>query len=252
MFGNSYNTMAAKLQAKYPIVESFKSIQGEGAHVGVPMFFIRLAGCNVGRYVPPPQRTLAEMDSDSESAELLKQLHSTHAICRAFTGEEFICDTDYRKRATLSVEDLLSEAGTIRHACITGGEPFMYNLAPLVDALLDNSIVPHIETSGTHLIPMELGHKAWITCCPKFGFHVPNLAYVDELKFIVSASTPSESVARIAELDERCGGSIPIYVQPLNGVDAIDDSSVQAALAILRERPEWRLSLQLHKVLGVR
>ncbi len=114
-----------------PIAEKFISIQGEGQYAGTRMFFIRLAGCSVGRGTWP-------------------------FTCTAWNGREFRCDTDYRKHGSSTVSELVSEVkeSGLRHVCITGGEPLMHkDIDGLVERLRMYHIMPHIETSVTIILP---------------------------------------------------------------------------------------------------
>jgi organic radical activating enzyme len=114
-----------------PVMESFYTIQGEGAFSGCPAYFIRLGGCDVG--------------------------------C-------FWCDVkeswDVESHPRRSIESILKEvldAGA-KIAVITGGEPAMHELGPLTSALQSAGIRTHIETSGAHRIT---GKWDWVTLSPK-------------------------------------------------------------------------------------
>ena len=120
----------------YPIVETFHSVQGEGAWTGVSAFFIRLAGCDV--HCP-------------------------------------WCDTKQswnpQPHPQYYIEDLVKEAKTYNPAIvvITGGEPLMHNLNPLTEAIKRLGIRVHLETSGAH--PFS-GKFDWVTFSPKQFNHL--------------------------------------------------------------------------------
>lgn len=139
----------------YPITEAFLSVQGEGVHMGRRAFFIRTYGCNV---------KCPWCDSKN-----------------AWSGGEF---------GTYSARNLASVALSSRaEICvITGGEPLLHDLLPLVKLLHARKMAVHIETSATLSIPETDTVKFdWVTASPKL-FKAPldaSLARADELKFVV-------------------------------------------------------------------
>lgn len=242
----------------YPIAERFHSIQGEGEHAGRPMHFVRLAGCNVGK----PQSSVQPPATQALS------IYPNHTICTNMFGEQFLCDTDYTKAETIAVQAIIADTYE-RYICITGGEPFLYDLFPIIDAAADAGIAVHIETSGTKLIPEAFVWRGkwrsnlWITCSPKAGFLAENLQRgtraIDELKFTVSdAADPTEVIRQVDAVLALCaeGGYhlVPpsVWLQPINGVNELYRSSALLAMEVLRVRPEWRLCVQVHKAIGVR
>ncbi len=225
---------------KLPIAETFGSVQGEGTWTGTPMFFIRLAGCNVGKYEQPstPQQQLANT----------RIFNSNHSICTTVEGQHFLCDTDYFKRFEFSAEELLCQAGQYEHICLTGGEPFIHDLTDLIATFDSEGIKIHIETSGTKPIP-EVAWRHWITCCPKEGFDQTLLLndIVKEWKFLVGREFDEEKMKRLIERDKR-----PIFLQPIGDIHTHLLGNVQHCLELLKRNPSWRLSAQLHKYIGVR
>lgn len=231
----------------YPIAELFDSIQGEGIHTGLRMFFIRFAGCNVGRYTI--------LDSP---LQIIQQANPRYSICRSALGNEFLCDTDYHGIGQYSVEQLLDglPAG-VRHVCLTGGEPLIHNIRPLVDALHSKGLHVHLETSGTKLIEgnglhTNIHSQDWIACSPKYGFLEDNRDIIDEYKFVVDPSMVRLDV--VNRIRDVVGDDYltPIFIQPANWIDKVDERSLAFARSIVQRSAEYRLSIQLHKVLGVR
>lgn len=238
---------------RYPVVEIFHSIQGEGIHAGKQMCFVRLAGCNVGVFQQPGARL---------------------PVCTTALGESFICDTMYNTIAErLTAEEIAARVAPMKHVCITGGEPFIHDLKPLVkacdaatllctagDAALSRIAGVSIETSGTRAIPDEIWQDTWITCSPKQGFLQENALFVDEWKFVITPPGPEHSLdtwsAQKAEVIHKFvsagNGAAPVYLQPANFEHSISDLSLVAVKRLLQEDPRWRLSLQLHKIIGVR
>lgn len=236
---------------KLPVSQDFHSIQGEGYHVGVPMHFVRVTGCNVGRF---PNRVSPPKNISKELLVIQRDIPN-HSICASYSGEQFICDTDYQRIVgRLTVEDIKRDTWE-QHVCFTGGEPILYGieLVEMVPQLVDSGIQVNIETSGTVLIPKEISDIAWITCSPKYGFKEENVRHIDELKFVVSTDTTDEAMDMMEQLSQRVGeirGGYT-YLQPVNGISEVLTANVERCLALLRSHPDWRLSVQLHKLLNV-
>lgn len=237
------------LSKGYPIAERFTSIQGEGAYCGTLMHFIRLAGCNVGKYCKSEGPIPREPDCNNDTLLYLEKIHSK---CTSVLDQQFICDTDYRSKERWTANALAhcAHEANVEHVCITGGEPFIHDLVPLVEAL--GAFEVHIETSGTILIPdYAVDSQCWVTCSPKHGFLRDNVPAVDEFKFVIDTLGDEIALQEWIELHgipER----IPIFVQPVNLISEIDKPKLDLVLAMLERNPRWRLSVQLHKLLGVR
>lgn len=144
-----------------------------------------------------------------------------------------------------------------RVVCLTGGEPFIHNLEPLVDTLTNNDYRVHLETSGTR--PILMLSFSWVTCSPKAGFLCCNARFVDEFKFLVSRDTQLEDIEEFLrreceweeeELKQPTGTQV--FLQPVNGLSSLDQGSLNNIYRMLKKRPNWQLSVQLHKVLGLR
>jgi 7-carboxy-7-deazaguanine synthase len=204
----------SKLEEKeisYPIVETFHSIQGEGAWMGASAFFIRLGGCDV--YCP--------WCDTKESWNALR--HPQQSV------------TELVQMVRLANPAI---------AVITGGEPLMHNLLPISQALQRQSIRVHLETSGAH--PFS-GEFDWITLSPK-TFKAPNpsiYAVTNELKVVVSQASDLLWAEEQAELVPTAALK---YLQP-----EWNQPETQALIFdYILQHPQWRMSLQTHKMLGVR
>jgi len=195
----------------YPLMETFASIQGEGYHAGRPAFFIRLGGCDIG--------------------------------C---TWCDVKASWDVAAHPVASVGEILSRATAqpIRFAVVTGGEPCLYDLGPLCDALKGEGFTIALETSGA--CPVR-GRFDWICVSPKkFRFPLDeNLGKADELKVIVFNDSDFEWAEQHAAL---AGPSCRLFLQPEYGKSA---EMLPRIFHYLQRHPHWRLSLQVHKILGV-
>ncbi len=225
----------------YPIAEIFDSVQGEGLSTGQPMTFVRLAGCNVGKYLKAGEK---------------------QAICVTIDGTTFQCDTDYRLSCKLSLHEILTRAKH-RHICLTGGEPFLHDLAPFIKLCVQWGKYLHIETSGTFQIDIPDGSRAnvWITCCPKAGFLDTNYYYPNEWKFLIGASyiTPEHIETLLDKYIDKLD-SRPVFLQPVNYTTAVNTKILKMITEFISRRTsrgpdDWRdvrISVQLHKILEVR
>jgi 7-carboxy-7-deazaguanine synthase len=208
----------------YAVKEIFLTLQGEGAHAGRAAVFCRFAGCNLwsGR----------------------EQDRST-AICQ-------FCDTDFvgtdgtlggRYACADELADTIAAQWTgndaNRYVVLTGGEPMLQLDSPLVDALHARSFAIGVETNGTILPPAGLD---WICVSPKAGAGlVVRRGHELKLVFPQEQAMP-EAFAGLAF--ER------FSLQPMDGPDVIENTA--RAIDYCLKHPQWRLSLQTHKTLGIR
>jgi 7-carboxy-7-deazaguanine synthase len=212
----------------YAVKEAFLTLQGEGAHAGRAAVFCRFARCNLWTG---------------------HEQHRASAICQ-------FCDTDFvgtdgeggglftRAEALAAHLAHLWDADPARSArrpfvVCTGGEPLLQLDTPLVDALHARGFEIAIETNGTLEPPPGID---WICMSPKAGAEVV-LTHGDELKLVF----PQEGGApeRYADLDFA-----QFFLQPMDGPDRA--AHTRAAIAYCLAHPQWRLSIQTHKILGIR
>ena len=208
----------------YAVKEIFLTLQGEGAHAVRTAVFCRFSGCNLwtGR--------------EQDRAE---------AICK-------FCDTDFvGMDGTLGGRyanaDALASAVAAqwegppehRYTVLTGGEPLLQVDSALIDALHARGFTIAVETNGTVAAPPGLD---WICVSPKAGAELI-LRKGHELKLVYPQ--PENKPEDFANLEfER------FSLQPLDGPDIAQ--STQAAIAYCLAHPQWRLSVQTHKTLGIR
>lgn len=233
-----------------PIAEIFESVQGEGAFVGTLMTFIRFAGCTVGKPYDKLEREVLGLEVYQEK-------------CHGFQGNPFSCDTNYRASWKLSLEHLLEHLLVVgaKRVCLTGGEPMMHDLGELVSSLIHKlRIDVHIETSGTRSFASAgLGDLAgyhpynerlYVACSPKQGYLAEVINRANELKILVDEHSFNE--ADLLHQFERYFDSKKVYLQPINRLDELDQVNVNKCLELQAKHKQLRLSIQMHKVLGVR
>ena len=208
----------------YTVKEIFYTLQGEGANAGRAAVFCRFAGCNLW--------TGREVDRE-------------RAVCR-------FCDTDFvgvgPDGGRFATADALADAVASRWpdaaggrplVVCTGGEPLLQLDAAGVEALHARGFEVAVETNGTRPAPPGLD---WICVSPKVGAPLV-LEAGDELKLVY----PQEGgdPARFAALPFR-----HYFLQPMDGPDVAANTG--RAIAYCLAHPQWRLSVQTHKVVGIR
>lgn len=235
-----------------PIAEHFHSIQGEGSYVGTSMHFIRLAGCNVGK----PNMATVFASGNQQEDKILPLLASGEKafVCQSWDGRSFFCDTDFKSKQQLSVEALMEETWE-NHICLTGGEPLIHlekliNFGFFEQARVNHKVV-HIETSGTISLPSYIlslrdDKVVWITVAPKFLAKAENLFFADEIKLLIDKDFVMNNVP------ETVLNHPNVYISPINYIDEVNRINVDYAMEVLKSRPDWQLSCQWHKFLGVR
>jgi 7-carboxy-7-deazaguanine synthase len=195
-----------------PLMESFYSIQGEGVHTGKAAFFIRLAGCDVG---------CVWCD--------VKESWTVH-------------DDQWKEVGELVREAKQHPAAIV---VITGGEPCFYDLTELITALQSAGLRVHIETSGAY--PLS-GNPDWVCLSPK-KFKQPlesMLSRADELKVVIAHPSDFEWAENNASMVR---GNCRLLLQPEYEKSA---RFLPLISQYVLKHPRWSISLQTHKILGVR
>jgi 7-carboxy-7-deazaguanine synthase len=210
----------------YTVKEIFYTLQGEGCHAGRPAVFCRFTGCNLW--------TGREHDRES-------------AVCR-------FCDTDFVGTGPDggkfgSAAELADRVASLwpahaegpRFVVCTGGEPLLQLDAGLVSAFHANRFEVAVETNGTRDAPPGLD---WICVSPKAGATL-RLLNGDELKLVYPQVEPEAQPERFEHLAFRF-----FSLQPMDGPDLTENT--RRAVEYCLSHPRWRLSLQTHKLLGLR
>lgn len=225
-----------------PIAETFHSLQGEGQWVGTPMFFLRLAGCNVGR----PFKTLKL----AGPFPLLPSGREAVA-CTSWDGRSFPCDTDYNLAFKNTPEEILARVWE-KHICVTGGEPLLHVKAiqELVRLANIKGIQIHVETSGT-ITPHSTGYKlilpgCWLTCAPKINAQAIMIRRSDELKLLVDEEfDPYQLTPEMVQHPN-------VFLCPINDINDIITTNLELCMKWVKSFPDWRISFQAHKLLHLR
>ena len=216
----------------YTVKELFPTLQGEGAHAGRAAIFCRFAGCNLWSGREEDRAT---------------------AVCR-------FCDTDFvgsdgigggKFESARDLADAIeaswrstSAGPQQRYVVFTGGEPLLQLDENLIAALHQKGFEVAIETNGTIKVPAGID---WVCVSPKAGAELIVLQ-ANELKLVIPqpGHDPLEKLlARFEKMDYRNR-----FLQPMDGPDLI--SNTELAVGLCQKRPLWRLSLQSHKLIGIR
>jgi 7-carboxy-7-deazaguanine synthase len=218
----------------YVVKEIFYTLQGEGQNAGRPAVFCRFSGCNLW--------TGREQDRH-------------RAVCK-------FCDTDFIgtgpdggrfSTAAALADAVLSKwptatngraAGGRPLVVCTGGEPLLQLDAEAIDALHARGFSVAVETNGTQAAPAGIDH---VCVSPKADAPLALLSG-QELKLVYPQTQPSAQPDRFADLAFEA-----FYLQPMDTDDPDETRrNTAAALAYCLAHPHWRLSLQTHKLLGIR
>ncbi len=196
---------------KYPVMEHFYTIQGEGVHAGKPAYFVRLAGCDVG---------CVWCD--------VKESWPTDGF--PMHAAEEICDWVKSTPAEMVV--------------VTGGEPAMYDCHPLVTVLKSKGYKVHVETSAAYPL---LGDYDWICISPK-KFKQPVLSEMQrahELKVIVFNDSDFEWAKQWANtVSDTCALLLQAEWEKREKV-------MPKMIDFVKENPRWRICIQTHKIINV-
>ena len=212
----------------YAVKELFLTLQGEGAQAGRAAVFCRFAGCNLWSGREEDRAT---------------------AICK-------FCDTDFVGTNGIG-GGKFKDAGSLAQAIadtfkgdrvqakpyvvFTGGEPLLQLDAALIDAVHAHGFEVAVETNGTLPVPSEVD---WICVSPKFGSELVQKRG-NELKVVVPQLGQDLTALGQLQFDHY-------FVQAMDDTDpAKKAKNMQAAIQTCLNKPQWRLSVQTHKVIGM-
>ena len=197
------------------VVEIFKSIQGEGANVGRSAVFVRLACCNLACWY---------------------------------------CDTEWNKSIKMSVSDVLSEIKRLSNQdnfsntllIWTGGEPTLQ----LTDEILDyfQEFYNCIETNGTNPVPKKI---KYISCSPKVTPIVlrKNFTHVNEFRYPLQVGEILPDISELPTADNYFVS--PVFLGEEKKRFERNIENINYSINFINNNPQWRLSVQLHKLLNI-
>jgi len=198
---------------KLEVSEMFYSLQGEGARNGVPTFFIRLKGC--------------------------KAKNACYAL-------GIRCDTEFESGQPYTLEDLLLWMNTVNPDCkeitFTGGEPLDQLTEEIVEFFKKENYYICIETSGLHPAPDNIDY---ICVSPKVAEHVIKKNFpngVTELRYVRHKGQAIPEPSIIAK---------HYYISPHSDGFNINKENVDHCIKLALNNPNWKLSVQLHKLWNI-
>jgi 7-carboxy-7-deazaguanine synthase (Cx14CxxC type) len=208
----------------YTVKEIFYTLQGEGANAGRAAVFCRFSGCNLwsGREEDRSRAVCKFCDTDfvgvgPDGGRFEQPDELAEAVARAWRGDD---DTE-------------------RFVVCTGGEPLLQLDEPLIDALHSQGFTVAIETNGTRPAPPSID---WICVSPKAGAPLVQRSG-NELKLVYpQPDAPPENFEKLSFEN--------FFLQPMDGRETAENTRL--AVDYCMTHPRWRLSVQTHKILGVR
>lgn len=200
----------------FAINEIFCSLQGEGLRAGTANWFVRFAGCNL------------TCDGEvSEDGVLAPQ-----------------CDTEFASGRRMPVEEILStmedREPKIKSVILTGGEPSLQVDEYFVGKLKAAGYYVSIETNGLIVLPKGLD---WVTVSPKTAEHTIRQLTANEVKYV---RAHGQGIPR-----PRCRAEHKLISPHFEG-RALPRENLEWCIQLVKEHPEWRLSMQQHNFWGVR
>ena len=202
------------MEKTYRINEIFYSLQGEGYNTGRAAVFIRFAGCNLR--------------------------------CP-------FCDTEFERYQELTLDDIVRSVSDYPDPChtlavLTGGEPTLQADWQLVDALKKVGYEVTMESNGTMLPPDNIDFLTLSPKTPKIQV-APNTKYQKELKMVFSSK---EQFEQLLHALETSNGEAFFNFASETGDAERNRQIMQDCVAYIKEHPHWRLSLQTHKLIGIK
>lgn len=191
------------------ISEIFYSLQGEGAHTGKPAIFIRFYGCNLN------------------CAFCDEPLHLSH----------------FRE---MEIDQILEEIQQFpaKFIVITGGEPSIQNLEPLISRLKKKGYYIAVETNGFDF--QNIAVADWITYSPKNWNKIKDSKKIGEFKFVVNKHSDLKPILNLLKTFDG-----PIFIQPEGEGQDIIPENIEFCIEFIKQNPTLRLSLQTHKLLNI-
>lgn len=204
----------------YAIKEIFgPTIQGEGSHAGTAVLFVRFAGCN---------RWSGRMEDRSK------------AVC-------WFCDTDFfggeRLSADQVVDKLKNLSPFVKTVVISGGEATLQLDLEFVKTLKQAGFSLHLETNGSKDISELRSYFDHVTVSPKQAAEQTKIKDADDIKILYPPPIDGLRISQFESMGKN------LFLQPIDGPGL--SANTDLAIAFCHAHPQWRVSIQLHKILGV-
>ena len=156
----------------------------------------------------------------------------------------FDCDTEFESGSDRTVEEILAAFGDLTNECrwvvLTGGEPALQVDVEVIEALHEAGYRLAIETNGTVELPEGLD---WVTVSPKVAEHAIRQKIADEVKYVLRVGQALPET--IVEADHY-------WISPAFEGDRVDPQTLEWCVRLVKENPQWGLSVQMHKCWGLR
>ncbi len=216
----------------YTVKELFPTLQGEGAHTGRAAVFCRFAGCN-----------LCSGREEDRVTAICKFCDTDFVGSDGDGGGKFETAQDLANAIESSWRST-SAGPQQRYVVFTGGEPLLQLDEALIAELHQKGFEVAIETNGTIKVPKGVD---WVCVSPKAGSDLIVLQ-ANELKLVIPQEghdSLEKLLARFEKMDYRNR-----FLQPIDGPNL--KMNTELAISLCQKRPLWRLSLQSHKLVGIR
>jgi len=166
------------------------------------------------------------------------RLHGCNLDCH-FCDED-LHNGDYESKTSKQILENIKEHPS-KQVVITGGEPSLNDINEFIDALHVEGYIVAVESNGYNF--EHIKNADWITYSPKDwdALHVEGFS---EYKFVVNSKSNVEKLLHVKTKK-------PIYIQPQNNKNSIDKKNTDFCIELVKKYPQFRLSVQLHKYLGV-
>jgi len=156
------------------------------------------------------------------------------------------CDTEFEKGVKMTLEEIIDEIAkyNCRWIIWTGGEPALQLTDKIVGFFKEKGYLQAIETNGTKRIPESIDY---ITCSPKQNFELVKelIPEVDELRFPIQKGDPLPDISILPKTERY-------LLSPIFDELKIIQENVDYCISLIKDNPIWALSLQTHKLIGIR
>lgn len=215
---HSLKWVDAKPRLRYRVNEIFYSLQGEGARAGEASVFVRFSGCNLACSMATHG---FDCDTEFESGKWYDSPRDLYAAALASTGSH-----------------------GMRWVVFTGGEPLLQLDHSLLDEFAASRVKVAIETNGSMTLGTMAERINWIACSPKVAEHAVKLECADELRYVRRAGQGIPKPSLTQRVTHK-------YISP--GFDnGLSNDDLKHCIELCKEYPEWKLSVQQHKLWSIR